>query len=118
MRLRSASKIRTAGLVSLFLDSGLHFADGTEAPAASARVVDSAPSVTADGRWAATWASSQDAARASASGLVMSSHSLLFRGIKEAEAQLAKQLLYGLKAACHPLPNSAAGETESGRRLQ
>ncbi len=46
-------------------------------------------------------------------------------GIKEAESQLVKQLLYGnrkgprfyLRAACHPSPppNSAAGEMESGR---
>jgi hypothetical protein len=46
-------------------------------------------------------------------------HSLLFNiGIKEAEPHLVKQLLYSgiVKAACHPPPNSAAGEMESGLR--
>ncbi len=37
------------------LDSGLHVADGTEAPAAF-DVDGAARSVTAEGRWAATWA--------------------------------------------------------------
>ncbi len=61
------------------LDSGLHVADGTEAPAAARDVDDAAPLVTAEGRrWTATWAVSLDAARAaSASGLVMLCHSLL-----------------------------------------
>ena len=61
------------------LDSGLHVADVTEAPAAARDVDDAAPLVTAEGRrWAATWAVSLDAARAArASGLVMLCHSLL-----------------------------------------
>ncbi len=47
----------------------------------------------------------------------------LVSGIKEAEPHLVKQLLYsgigkdlGFKVACHPPPNSAAGEMESGLR--
>ena len=47
------------------LDSGLHVADAvTEAPAAARDVDDAAPLVTAEGRWAATWAGKLDAARA------------------------------------------------------
>ena len=46
--------------------------DVTEAPPAARDVDGAAPLVTSEGRWAATWAVSQDAARAaSASGLVM-----------------------------------------------
>jgi hypothetical protein len=82
LRLRSASEIGTAGLVgfSFLLDSGLHVADVTKAPAA--RDVDGvAPLVTSEGRWAATWAGNLDAApAASASGLVMLCHSLLLAG--------------------------------------
>jgi hypothetical protein len=66
MRSRSASEIWIAGLVGLrfLLDSGVHVSDAaTEAPAA--RDVDNAaPMVTAEGRWAATWAGNLDAARA------------------------------------------------------
>ena len=59
------------------LDSGLHVADVTEAPAAR-DVDDAAPLMTAEGRWAATRGGSLDAARAaSASGLVMLCHSPL-----------------------------------------
>ena len=78
LRLRSASEIGIAGLVGLFLDSGLHFADDAEAPMAVARdvLVDAALLVIAEGRWAATRAGSLDAERAaSASGLVMLCHS-------------------------------------------
>ena len=72
LRLRSASEISIAGLVGfrLLLDSGLHVADAvTEAPLAAARasdVDDAAPLVTAarEGRLAATWAETPDAARA------------------------------------------------------
>jgi hypothetical protein len=76
------------------LDSCLHVADDTEARAAR-DVDDAAPLVTAEGRWAATWAGSLDAARAaSASGYVIMMPLALVRGIKEAESQLVKQLLY------------------------
>lgn len=72
LRLRSASEISIAGLVGFrfLLDSGLHVADAvTEAPLAAARDVDdAAPLVTAarepEGRLAATWAETPDAARA------------------------------------------------------
>ena len=66
LRLRSASEISIAGLVGFrfLLDSGLHVADAvTEAPAAR-DVDDAAPLVTAEGRFAATWAENPDAARA------------------------------------------------------
>ncbi len=79
----------------ILLDSGLHVADAvTEAPLAAARDVDDeAPLVTAarEGRLAATWAETPDAARAW-SGYVMPL--ALVGGIKEAEPYLAKQLLY------------------------
>jgi hypothetical protein len=68
-----------------------------EAPAAArAQAVDAAPLVTAEGRWAATWAGNLDAARAAgASDPVINAMPLaLVRGIKEAESQLVKQLLY------------------------
>ncbi len=57
-------------------------ADVTKAPAA--RDVDgAAPLVTSEGCWAATWAGNLDAARAaSASGLVMICHSLLFSALR------------------------------------
>ena len=81
---------------NFLLDSGLHVADVTEAPLAAARDVDdAAPLVTADGRWAATWAVSLRCRASSKrlwSGYVMPL--ALVRGIKEAESQLAKQLLY------------------------
>jgi hypothetical protein len=84
--------------VGLLLDAGLHFADDTdsEAPVTAARDIDAAPLVTAGGRWASTRAGSRDAARAaSASGLVMLCHSLMFnRRIQEAESQLTKQPMY------------------------
>ena len=52
----------------LLLDSGLHVADfepeSDVSKAPAARDVDAAPLVTAEGRWAATWAGSLDAARA------------------------------------------------------
>ena len=70
LRLRSASEISIAGLVGFrfLLDSGLPVADAvTEAPLAAARGVDdAAPLVTAtrEGRLAATWAETPDAARA------------------------------------------------------
>ena len=50
----------------LLVDSGLHVADAvTEAPLAAARDVDdAAPSVTAEGCWAATCAGNLDAVRA------------------------------------------------------
>jgi hypothetical protein len=52
--------------LTFFLDSGLHVADAaTEAPAAR-DADDAAPLVTAEGRWAATWAEAPDAARVSA----------------------------------------------------
>ena len=70
LRLRSASEIGIAGLVGLFLDSGLHFADDAEAPMAVARDVDAALLVTAEGRWAATRAGSLDAARVRQAPLV------------------------------------------------
>ena len=77
----------------LLVDTGLHAADDTEAPAA--RDVDGAPPlVTAEGRWAAHlgW---KPGCRASNkrlwSGYVMPL--ALASGIKEAESQLAKQLL-------------------------
>ena len=79
------------------LGSGLHVADAvTEAPLAAAREVDdAAPLVTAEGRWAATWAVSLDAARAaSASGYVIMMPLALVSSIKEAEPHLVKQLLY------------------------
>ncbi len=109
---------------NFLLDSGLHVADVTEAPAAR-DVDDAAPLVTANGRWAATWAFSLRCRASSKrlwSGYVMPL--ALVRGIKEAESQLVKQLLYRgivgpsfyLKAACHPLPNSAAGEMAAGLR--
>ncbi len=74
LRLRSASEISMiAGLVGFrfLLDSGLHVAGAvsTEAPLVAARDVpvdDAAPLVTAEGRWAATWAENPDAARACA----------------------------------------------------
>ena len=81
----------------VLLDSGLHVVNVTEAPAAARDVDNAAPLVTAEGRWAATWAGSLDAARAaSASGYVimMPLAQALVRGIKEAESQLVKQLLY------------------------
>ena len=90
------------------LDSCLHVADDTEARAAR-DVDDAAPLVTAEGRWAATWAGSLDAARAAgASGLVLLCHLLLFRCVKEAQAesQLANLKLY--KAA-----SSSTGTAES-----
>ena len=64
------------------LDSGLQndVSDVTEAPAAARDVDDVAPGplVTAEGRWAATWAGNLDAARAAiASGLVILCHTLL-----------------------------------------
>ena len=115
----------------LLLDSGLHVADDTEAQAVR-DVDDAATLVTAEGRWAATWAGNLDAARAASasgeSGLVMLCHSLLL----EASRRLSpissssfctadsernrKGAWFYLKAACHPLPNSAAGEMASGRR--
>ncbi len=72
LRFRSASEISIAGLVGFrflrVLDSGLPVADAvTEAPLAAARDVDdAAPLVTAalEGRLAATWAETPDAARA------------------------------------------------------
>ena len=72
LRLRSASEISIAGLVGFrFLrDSGLQVADAvTDSEASAARDVDDAapwgtPLVTAEGRWAATWAGNLDAARA------------------------------------------------------
>ena len=70
LRLRSASEIGVAGLMGFrfLLDSGSHVADAvTEAPAAPSRDVDDAAPfklVTAEGRWAATWAGNLDAARA------------------------------------------------------
>ncbi len=72
-------KRRLSGLhVLLVSDSGLHVSDVTEAPAAR-DVDDAAPLVTAEGRWAATWAVSLHVARAAAraSGLVMLCRSLL-----------------------------------------
>ena len=45
-------------------DSGLHVSDVTEAPAAARDVDDAAPLVAAEGRLAATWAETPDAARA------------------------------------------------------
>ena len=49
----------------LLVDSGLHVADAvTEAPPAARDVDDAAPLVTAEGRLAATWAETPDAARA------------------------------------------------------
>ena len=76
------------------LDSGLHVSDVTEAPAAALDVDDAAPLVTAEGRWAATWVGNLDAAssRRLWSGYVMPL--ALVRGVKEAESQLVKQLLY------------------------
>jgi hypothetical protein len=88
------------------LDSGLHVADAvTEAPAAR-DVDDAAPLVTAEGRFAITWAGNFSGCRASLSsdsaserlchcdwsGYVMPL--ALVSGIKEAEPHLAKQLLY------------------------
>ncbi len=67
------------------LDSGLHVAGDTEAPAAR-DVDDAAPVVTAKGRWAATSAASgrlNAAQAASASGLVMLCHSLLSRHLEK-----------------------------------
>ena len=53
---------------SFFLDSGLHVADAVQVTEArAARDVDdsdAAPFVTAEGRWAATWAGNLDAAAA------------------------------------------------------
>jgi hypothetical protein len=75
LRLRSASEISIAGLLVVgfrfpsLLDSGnesgLHVADAvTEAPLAAARDVDdAAPLLTAENRFAATWAENPDAAR-------------------------------------------------------
>jgi hypothetical protein len=70
-------KRKFGGLHVSLGDSGLHIADVTEPEApAAARDVDVAPLVTAEGRWTATWAIRWDPARAaSASGLVMLSHS-------------------------------------------
>ncbi len=115
----------------VLLDSGLHVqsCQRTEAPAAARDVDNAAPLVTAGGRWAATWAGSLDAARAaSASGLVVLCHSLLFVASRrlspissssfctaDSERNRKGPWFY-LKAACHPLPNSAAGDTESGLR--
>ncbi len=49
---------------TFLLDSGLHVADAvTEAPA-TRDVDDAAPLLTAEGRFAATWAETPDAARA------------------------------------------------------
>ncbi len=83
LHLRSASRIRTAGLVGfmLLLDSGLHcgMLPTLPAPAAPRDVDDAAaaPLVIAEGRWAATWpgAGNLDAAAraagASQAGLIM-----------------------------------------------
>jgi hypothetical protein len=74
--------IGIAGLVGLFLDSGLHFTDDAEAPLAVARDVDAAllVLVTAQGRWATTPSPARglDAGRAAgASRLAMLCHSPL-----------------------------------------
>jgi hypothetical protein len=113
LRLRSASEILTAGFMGLrfLLNSGLHAADVTAAPAA--RDADGAapgPLVTSEGRLAATWAGNLVAARAALAsdclchwqpewpqaqaGNVMPL--ALVSGIKEAESQLrlVKRLPY------------------------
>ena len=77
----------------MLLRSGSQVADVTEAPAAR-DVEDAAPLVIAEGRWAATWASSliRASSKRLLSGRVMPL--ALVRGVKKAMSQLAKQLLY------------------------
>jgi hypothetical protein len=108
----------------------LHVADAAATEAPTARDVDDAAPKVVDSRgpfggnlgWKSGCRVSLSSKRLW-SGYVMPL--ILVSGIKEAEPYLVKQLLYSgivkdlgftLKAACHPPPNSAGGEMESGLR--
>ena len=93
LRLRSASEICTAGLVSfgLLLDSSLHVADNTDSEAQAARDVDDAAEADGQQLGLVAWMSRElQAPLARLSSVPLAR----VRGIKEAESQLVKQLSY------------------------